>query len=88
LTGTLKEAFLYLTASGLSFVVECFFNNSFSPQRKAFLQVASWQFICIYDGSRLDAVSDELATRKELRNLVAELERQGVKVRTTRVFVS
>jgi hypothetical protein len=37
--GALKEAFLYLIARGLSFGMKVILHTSFTPQRKAFLQV-------------------------------------------------
>jgi len=37
---------------------------------------------------KVDAIVEELATRKEMRNLVAELERAGVHVRATKIFVN
>jgi hypothetical protein len=38
--------------------------------------------------AKLDSIMDELATRKELRNLVGELKRQGVQIQEEKVFVT
>ncbi len=36
--------------------------------------------------TKLDTVMDELATRKEVRNLVKELKGQGIKLDSTKIF--
>jgi uncharacterized protein YicC (UPF0701 family) len=38
--------------------------------------------------TKLDAIMVELATRKELRNLVRELKAQGIRLDETKVFAS
>lgn len=38
--------------------------------------------------TKVDTVLDELATRKELRNLVGELKKHGVPIQADKVFVS
>ena len=38
--------------------------------------------------TKLDSIMDELATRRELRNLVGELKRQGVQIQEEKIFVT